>query len=145
MSGQENKLVYRRFMEEVVNKGNFALADELLAEDVLEYEKLPGDLPPDGEGIRQLFGLLRAAFPDLVISIEDLVAEDDRVAARVTIRGTHNGDFPGIPATGREVCYEAIDISRIVDGKIVEHWGIPDYLTLFQQLGVIDSEDLAAK
>ena len=145
MSLENNKAVYRRFMEEVVNKGNMVTADDILADDVIEYEKLPGDLPGDGQGIRQLFTMLRNAFPDLKVSIEDLIAEGDKVAARVTLMGTHTGDFPGIPATGREVCYEAIDISRIVEGKIVEHWGIPDYLTFFMQLGVVSDKDLVGK
>lgn len=138
----DNKTVYRRFIEEVVNQGNIALADELLAPDVVEYEKLPAGLPPNAEGIKQLFTLLRKAFPDLHITIEDLLDRDDKVVARVTLRGTHRGDFLGLPATGRRVSYEAIDISRVVDGRMVEHWGIPDYLTMFQQLGITNLERL---
>jgi steroid delta-isomerase-like uncharacterized protein len=133
---KDTKAVYRRFIEEVANKGNFALADELLAEDVIEYEILPPGLPANRDGIRQLFRLLRTAFPDLEITIEDLLNDGDKVVARVTLRGTHSGEFLGLPPTGKKVAYEAIDISRIVDGRMVEHWGIPDYLTLFRQLGV---------
>lgn len=145
MSIEKNKAIYHRFMEEVVSKGDMRVADELLADKVIEHENLPADLPGNGEGIRQLFILLRLAFPDLTATIEDLIAEDDKVAARVTLRGTHEGDFPGIPATGRKIAYDALDISRIVNGKIVEHWGIPDYMSLFQQLGVLSSADLTGK
>ncbi len=137
MPTRDNKAVYRQFIEEVANRGNFALADELLADDVIEYEVLPEGLPPNGDGIRQLFKLLRRAFPDLHISIEDLLNDGDKVIARVTLRGTHREEFMGMPATGRKVEYEAIDISRVVAGKIVEHWGIPNYLTLFRQLGIL--------
>lgn len=136
MSSSNNKRVYRRFIEEVANQGNFVAADELLADNVIEYENLPEGLPPNGEGIRQLFRMLRTAFPDFNITIEDLLSDGDKVIARVTLRGTHRGDLMGLPPTGRKVAYEAIDISRIADGKMIEHWGIPDYLTLFRQLGI---------
>lgn len=137
MPNRDNKAVYRQFIEEVANRGNFALADELLADEVIEYEVLPEGLPPNGDGIRQLFKLLRHAFPDLRITIEDLLNDGDKVIARVTLRGTHQAEFLGIAATGRRVEYEAIDISRVVDGRIAEHWGIPNYLTLFKQLGIL--------
>lgn len=136
MPTSNNKSVYRRFIEEVANRGNFALADELLADDVVEYENLPQGFPPNGDGIRQLFRMLRSAFPDFNITIEDLLSDGEKVIARVTLRGTHLGDLMGLPPTGRKVAYEAIDISRIVDGKMVEHWGIPDYLTLYRHLGI---------
>jgi predicted ester cyclase len=127
---------YRRFMAEVANKGNMAVFDDIISRDVKEYEKLPPGCTPDYEGIRRLFTMLRTAFPDLNITIEDHLVQGDKVVARVTLRGTHEGEFLGIAPTGRKIAYEAIDISRFVDGKLVEHWGIPDYLTLFQQLGV---------
>lgn len=136
MTTRDNKSVYRAFIEEVANRGNFAAADELLADDVVEYENLPEGLPPNGDGIRQLFRMLRIAFPDLNITIEDLLSDGNKVIARVTLRGTHRGELLGLAPTGRKVAYEAIDISRIVDGRLVEHWGIPDYLTMFRQLGI---------
>jgi predicted ester cyclase len=135
MPDHDIKNLYRRFMEEVPNRGNFAVADEMLADDVIEYETLPPGLPPDKNGIMQLFRMVRAAFPDLHITIDDLIAEGDRVAARVTLRGTHRGEFLGFAPTGNKIAYGAIDISRFVDGKLVEHWGVPDYLDLMQQLG----------
>ena len=136
MPTRDNKSVYRAFIEHVANQGNFAMADELLSDDVVEYENLPPGLPPNGDGIRQLFRMLRSAFPDFNITIEDLLNDGDKVIARVTLRGTHHGDLLGLAPTGRKVAYEAIDISRIVNGRMVEHWGIPDYLTMFRQLGI---------
>jgi predicted ester cyclase len=133
---ETNKKLYRRFMAEVVSNGDMRVADEILAPDVREYERLPPGYPPTAEGIKRLFTTLRGAFPDLEATIEDQVAEHDKVVARVTLQGTHKGDFLGIAPTHRRVAYEAIDISRFVDGRLVEHWGIPDYLTLLQQLGV---------
>lgn len=135
MPSNDIKDLYRRFMEEVPNRGNFAVAEEMLADDVIEYETLPPGLPAGKQGIMQLFRMVRGAFPDLHITIDDLVAEGDRVAARVMLRGTHRGEFLGYAPTGKPVAYCAIDISRFVDGKLVEHWGVPDYLSLMQQLG----------
>jgi predicted ester cyclase len=136
MSSEKHKALYRRFMTEVANRGNLGVADEILSADVVEHETLPPGLARNRDGIKQLFTLIRKAFPDLHITVEDLIAEGDRVVARVTLKGTHRGEFMGIAPTGRPVAYEAIDISRIAGGKLVEHWGIPDYLTLLQQLGV---------
>lgn len=135
MSIEENKAVYRRFITKVANQGNLSVADELLAPEVIEHEALPPGVPGGREGIKQLFTLIRTAFPDLHISIDDQIGEGDKVVARVTLNGTHRGEFFGVPATGRRVAYEAIDISRIAGGRLVEHWGIPDYLSLLQQLG----------
>lgn len=133
---ETNKQLYRRFMDEVVTKGNMKVADEILAPQVREYERLPPGIPPTAAGIKRLFTTLRGAFPDLEATVEDQIAEHDKVVARVTLRGTHKGEFLGIAPTNRTVAYEAIDISRFADGRLVEHWGIPDYLSLLQQLGV---------
>jgi steroid delta-isomerase-like uncharacterized protein len=137
MSTEENEAIYRRFITEVANRGNMAAADELLAPAVVEHETLPPGLTPDRDGIKKLFGLLRAAFPDLQITIEDLITDADKVVARVTLSGTHRGALLGIPPTGRAVSYQAIDISRMAGGQLVEHWGVPDYLSLLQQLGAL--------
>lgn len=137
MSAEELKALYRRFITEVANQGNMSVADEILAPDIAEHEKLPPGIPANRDGIKQLFTMIRDAFPDLCITIEDQIAEADKVVARVTLRGTHRGEFLGIPATGKRVAYGAIDISRIARGRLVEHWGIPDYLSLLQQLGAL--------
>jgi predicted ester cyclase len=135
MSIAENKELYRRFMEEVVSRGDLRVADELLSPDVIEHEVLPPGLGSGREGIKNLFKLLRSAFPDLHVEIHEQLADGDKVISRVTLRGTHRGELLGIAPTGRRVAYGAIDISRMAGGRLVEHWGVPDYLTLLQQLG----------
>ncbi len=115
------------------------LADQVVASDVVKHEEFPGS-DQGLEGFKQFFNMFRGAFPDLHIRVEDIIAEDDRAVARYTLNATHNGDFMGIPATGRRVEISGIDISRISDGKVVEHWGNSDQLGLMQQLGVIPSQ-----
>jgi len=137
MSIEKNKALYCRFIDEVANRGNISAADEILAPAVVEHETLPAGLTPDRDGIKRLFEMLRTALPDLRISIEDLIGDADMVVARVTLRGTHRDVLLGVPATGRAVSYAAIDISRWADGRMVEHWGVPDYLSLLQQLGAL--------
>jgi steroid delta-isomerase-like uncharacterized protein len=137
MSTEQNKAVYRRFMEEVVNQGNLAVVDELVAVDVVEHEELPPGYPQGREGVKQFFAMLRTAFPDLQATIEDLIAEGDKVVGRGTWSGSHRGQFMDIPPTGKRVSFGVMDIGRIADGKIVEHWGQTDMLGLLQQLGVV--------
>jgi steroid delta-isomerase-like uncharacterized protein len=137
MSAEENKAMFRRLMDEVVNKGNLDIIDELVAADVVEHEELLPGLPQNREGVKQFFAILRSAFPDIKATIEDVIAEGDRVVARGTMSGTHQGEFMGIPATGKKVSFGAIDILRITNGKFVEHWGLTDSMAMMQQLGVI--------
>jgi predicted ester cyclase len=101
MSTEQNTALYRRFIEEVANRGNIAVADDILAPEVIEHERLPPGLSPDREGIKALFTMLRRAFPDLAITIEDQVAAGDKVVARVMIRGTHQGALLGIAGDGQ--------------------------------------------
>jgi steroid delta-isomerase-like uncharacterized protein len=137
MSAEENKAMFRRLMDEVVNKGNLDIIDELVAADVVEHEELLPGLPQNREGVKQFFAILRSAFPDIKATIEDVIAEGDKVVARGTMSGTHQGEFMGIPATGKKVSFGAIDILRITNGKFVEHWGLTDSMAMMQQLGVI--------
>jgi steroid delta-isomerase-like uncharacterized protein len=109
--------------------------DELFAADFVDHN--PAVLSHDLEGTKQLFSMYLDAFPDVQITVDDLIAEGDRVAARFTGQGTHKGPFMGLPPTGKPFTLTAIDILRIVDGKIVEHWGEADTLGLLQQLGAI--------
>lgn len=136
MSTEVNKALVRRYYEEVVNGGNAALVDELFALDYVNHVAgSPEDLHgPEGE--RQFDALYRQAFPDAHLTIEDMVAEGDRVVSRLGYRGTHTGPFLGIPATGRSFMTYGIQKVRIADGKIVEAWTTPDNLGLLQQLGV---------
>jgi steroid delta-isomerase-like uncharacterized protein len=131
-----NRTIGRRLYEEI-GRGNLDAFNELVAPDVIENEELPPGFTPDREGVKQFFAVLHTAFPDLRVEIEDEIAGADRVAYRVTFRGTHQGDFLGIPATGKQVAYGAIDILRFAGGKVVEHWGVADTLGLMQQLGAV--------
>jgi predicted ester cyclase len=121
MSTEENKAIFRRFITEVFSRRNLAIADETFAPDYIEHA---GDLPDPGgaaEGFKQY--ALFTAYPDLQLEIEDLIAEGDRVVARLKQWGTQQGDFMGRPATGKLDTWTEIHICRMVDGKQVEHWG----------------------
>jgi steroid delta-isomerase-like uncharacterized protein len=142
MPTEQNKELVTRMIEELFNRGNVDKVDEFLASDFVEREDLPPGLPPGREGVKQLASMMRSAFPDLKGTIEDAVAEDDKVVVRWTCAGTHSGgEFMGIPPTGRKVSIEVIDIIRIADGKFVEHWGLMDNTALMQQLGAIPTPD----
>ena len=131
-----NKDLMDRFYAEVVNGGKLDVIDELLAPDFVEHEEVPG-LPKDREGVKQFFGMFRAAFPDVTFTVEAAIAENDLVAARVTIRGTHQGEFMGIPATGRAVEFQAMDLVQFADGAATAHWGVTDMVAMLTQLGVM--------
>ena len=137
MSTEENRMLVHRFFEELWNQENLAVADELLASGHVHHFS-DGDITgPDG--VKQLVSWLRTAFPDIHTSIDDVVAEADKVVVRFTIRGTHQGEGMGFPPTGKRVVYTGIDIFRITDGRIVERWGEVDSLGLRQQLGTLSS------
>lgn len=133
---EENKALIRRYYEEAWNKGNLAVLDEVVSPDYVDHN-LPPELPPNRAGLKQLMAMYQAAFPDTVMTIEDQIAEGDRVVTRWTARGTHKGDLMGVPATGKAVTVTGIDISRIAGGQEVEHWGQFDLMGLMQQLGVV--------
>lgn len=137
MTIENNKVVAQRMIDEVFNHGNMSLADELLSPDYIEHEELPPGVPAGREGLKQTILMTRAAFPDFAAAIEDIVAEGDKIAQRITWTGTHTGDFMGIQATGKFVSIQVLDIFRVVDGHIVEHWGLMDSMGLMQQLGVM--------
>jgi steroid delta-isomerase-like uncharacterized protein len=135
----QNKTNFKRLYEEVFNQGNLDVADELVGPNVVEHQQQPG-VDPDAAGselVKQIARFFRSAFPDLNIVMEDLIAEGDRVAARVTIIGTHQGELMGIPPTGKRVEVSSIDIIRFEDGKAAEHWGETDIMSMMQQLGVV--------
>jgi len=136
MSTEENKAVVRRFYEEVVNQKKRAALDEVFDPNLVDHFAPPGT-PGGLEGARQTFDMFLTAFPDRHFTVEDLIAEGDRVAARVTMSGTQHGAFMGVPPTGKHVTITGLDINRFVGGKSVEHWVEMDTLGLMQQLGVI--------
>jgi steroid delta-isomerase-like uncharacterized protein len=133
---EENKAIARRIFEEVW-KGKLDVADEILeANDVAVAHGLGVELPP-GEGFKQFVSIYRSAFPDVHFTIEDQIAEGDKVVTRWTARGTHKGELMGIPATGKQVVVTGISINHFVGGKSVEAWNNWDGLGMMQQLGVV--------
>jgi steroid delta-isomerase-like uncharacterized protein len=138
MPTEQNKELATRMIEEIFNRGNIGKADEFLAPDFVEREELPPGLPGGREGVKQLTVMLRSAFPDLKVTVDDIVAEGDKVVIRQTWTGTHTGgEFMGVPPTGRSVSVGVIDIIRVADGKFAEHWGQMDSMAMLQQLGAI--------
>ena len=136
---EQNKANFKRLYEEVFNQGNLDIADELIGANVVEHQQQPGVTPGAAgpELVKQIARFFRFAFPDLHIAVDDLVAEGERVAARVTISGTHQGEMMGIAPTGKRVEIRSIDIIRFEDGKAAEHWGETDIMSMMQQLGVV--------
>lgn len=137
MSIEQNKELVRQMVEQMFNQGNLSRADEFLAPDFVEHEELPPGIPPGREGVKQLTATLRSAFPDFQATIDDIIAEGDKVVIRQTWSGTHKGEFMGVPPTGRRVSIGVIDIIRVDGGKFVEHWGQMDSMSMMQQLGAI--------
>lgn len=140
---EQNKRLARRAIDEVWNQGNVHSLRELAASDIVVHTSgAPGDIHGH-EGLTQFFSGLRSAFPDLHFTIADQVAEGDRVVTRWEARGTHQGDFQGIPPTGKQCAITGIDIDRFADDKVVECWTNADFLSLMQQLGVVPSTEQA--
>lgn len=136
MSVEQNKKLYRRWFEDVVTGGNLELADELLAEDyVLHFPGMPQ--PIDRVGHKQLVLMFRTAFPDWAETVDDVIAENDKVVIRVTGTGTHRAEFQGIPPTGKPVTATGVGIGRIAGERIAEAWGFYDALGMMQQLGAL--------
>ena len=139
MSIEENKAIGRRWVEEIWDKGNLAAFDELLAPQfVCNYA--PPEVPLGPEGYKQTVNLYRTALPDMHYTVDEMVAEGDKVAVRWNGRGTHEGSLMGIAPTGKQVTITGISILRIAGGKVVEEWGEMDMLGVLQQLGAIPSQ-----
>jgi len=139
MSIEENKAIVQRAAEEVMSKKNLAVVDELFAADYVSHAA-GGQEVRGPEGVKQFLSMYDSAFPDMRETIEDMVAEGDKVVARVTMTGTHQGEFMGMAATGKQVTVTGIAILRIVGGKVVEEWREDDRLGVMQQLGVIPTQ-----
>ncbi len=135
MSTEENKATVRRFRD-ALNAGNVEEAMSVFAKDaVIHLSGAPGPLNP--EAFRQFGGAFLTAFPDGKATVEDLIAEGDKVVSRLTFRGTHTADLMGMPPTGQKVAVSEVVIDRIVDGRIVESWRLFDQLAMMRQLGAI--------
>jgi steroid delta-isomerase-like uncharacterized protein len=137
MSTEQNKALTRQIMEEVFNRGNIELVDKLFAPDFVEHEELPPGIPSGIEAVKTLPTVFRSAFPDFQIAIDDVTAEGEKVVVRSTWSGTHKGEFMGIPPSGKSVSFGVYDTIRFAGGKVVEHWGQMNEMSLMQQLGVI--------
>ena len=134
MSTEANKVLLRRYIEDVWHQGNLAALDTYLAADYRRHVS-PTAPPLTRDGQKQRLAGFRSAFPDIALTLEDVLAEGDRVVFRSTIRGTHKGAFQGIAPTATRVTVALLDMVRIQDGRIVEQWGGPDLFDLLRQLG----------
>lgn len=143
MSVEENKAIASRAVEELWNKNNLAVVDELYATNFVSHG-LP-EVTPDREGYKQFVTISRTALPDFHTTVEDIIAEGDKVVQRFTARGTHKGEFMGIPPTGKQVTITGIAIDRIAGSKIVENWANMDMLGMMVQLGVVPTPGQGGK
>ena len=128
--------VVRRNTEEVQGKGNFALFEQLFAQDFVDHTPQPGGTP-DRDGALRLYKTLRGAFPDFHAVIHWQAAEGDLVTTYKTYHGTHEGLFLGVPPTGKKISFETVDAMRVRNGQIVEHWGVANLYKLMEQLGAL--------
>lgn len=138
MTTESNKQVMSRFLE-FINTANETLAQELISPDAVFH--VPGRADPvkGPEGYLEIIAMMRSGFPDIQWTLEEMIAEGDKIAARFIMRGTHKGPFFGVPATGKPIQVQAMNIYRLSDGKFVEERGQPDLLGLLQQIGAIPS------
>jgi len=126
----------QRFYDEVISEGNVDKVGELVVDDVVDHERIPGQA--DGiEGVKQFAETMRSAFSDISATIGPSLESVDLASAHVTLTGRHTGEFMGVPATDKEFEIESIDMIRFADGKCVEHWGVTDLIALMQQIGAI--------
>jgi steroid delta-isomerase-like uncharacterized protein len=134
VSAEKNKALIRRFYEEVWDKGNVDVADEVFADDYVRHDLRPGAATPGPEGQKRVAADFRAAFPDLNWQIDLLIADEDFVVGRWTASGTHRGSWGAVEPTGRAVRFSGVNIFRVEEGKVAELWNHRDDLGLTQQL-----------
>ena len=134
-----NKSLCRTFFEELHNKQNLEIIDRLVDPNVVSHDPFPNQAE-GSKGFRDTMQLFRSAFPDMSAKINDMIAENNKVVTKITVYGTHLGEFMGIGPTKNKIEYEEVIILRIADGKIVEHWAVADALSLMQQVGAIPSD-----
>lgn len=128
-----NERVFRRLFDEGFSQGNLAVVDELVAPEFVEHQR---GARSGLDGLKELITQLRGWFPDLTLTIGDLAKHDDKVWGRIVARGTHQGTVMGFPPTGKRIQIDIIDICRFAEGKMVEHWGVPDVLAMLEQIGL---------
>jgi predicted ester cyclase len=130
-----NEQSYRRLIDEVFNQGRMEVADELIAPHAVEHQR--GGVGDGPEGAKRTATVLRSAFPDFSLTIQDLVVDGDKVWARQRGGGTNLGTFFGFPPTGKTAYIEVFDVARFENGRMVEHWGVPDQLGMMVALGLV--------
>lgn len=136
MDLDDNKALVEKFIDVLWRQGQLDQIGEIVADDYLDWSFGPD--PVGRDGLAGFIAGFRNAFPDLEYDLHDMIAEDDLVVSRDTVRATHTADFMGIPVTGKRIEVGAMHILRIADGKVVEHWGETNRFAMMQQLGVID-------
>jgi len=129
-----NEQLFRIFIEDGFSKGDATVFDRYASPDFVEHQY--GFTPPDAEGVKKAILGLHYSFPDFTLTIEDLIIDGDKVWGRMTGRGTHKKQFGPIPPSGKKFEITVIDIMRFKEGKLIEHWGVPDRLALMEQLGM---------
>jgi predicted ester cyclase len=127
--------VVRRNTDEVQGKGNWEVFDELFAEDFIDHTPQPGGFKADKGSVKELYTMLRTAFPDFHAKIHFQMVDGDRVTSYKTYYGTHEGPIFGLESTGRKMHFESVDVMRVRNGQITDHWGAGDLLSVVQQLG----------
>lgn len=136
---QENKEFARHWNEEIWSKQNLDAIDDLVAEDFVGYDSSQPEPVRGPDGVREVAEMLLTAFPDTEVQLEQVVAEDEWVAQRLTTSGTHEGAFMGIDPTGEEIEVTVMSFQRIENGKAIEEWQVVDTPGMFQQLGVVEA------
>jgi predicted ester cyclase len=134
---EANKALAARMPLEVFGQGRTQVIEEVLAPDFIDHGTVPPGFPPGPDGVKAFVAVVRNAFPDLTITIDQAIAEGDLVALHITASGTMQGEFAGMPPSGKNATWEAVHISRFVNGKVAEHWVVQDQLGMLQQLGFI--------
>lgn len=129
-----NEEIFKILIEEGFSKGDVSVFDTYSSHDFVEHQY--GFVPPNVVGVKKAIQSLHQAFPDFSLTIEDLAVYDDRVWGRMTGRGTHKNQFGPLPPTGKRFEITVVDIGRFKDGKLIEHWGVPDKFALMEQLGM---------
>jgi predicted ester cyclase len=129
--------VVRRLIDEGFSNGRLDVCDELVADEVAEHQDFGPDHAQGAEGVKAVISSLRNGFSDFRLTIEDLVVAGDTVWTRNVATGTHDGPFSGNPPSGRPIRVDVFDVLRVVDGKVVEHWGVPDRLGVLFQIGAM--------
>jgi steroid delta-isomerase-like uncharacterized protein len=133
---EQNKALMRSYIEEAWNKGDLDFIDKNFSADFVGHGAFRGQ-PTNRDGVKSVISTIRNAIPDLHITIEDMLAEDDKVALRDVAKGTHKGDLMGAKATGNKISVSETGVVRVKDGKVVEAWANRDDLGFFQQIGLI--------